>query len=103
MRHTPPGTVIRVSSDAARLTVEDSGPGVPDEAMTQLFEKFYRVPGRRSSRSGTGIGLSVARGMAEAMGGQISARRSELGGLAIDLQLKPARIPAELVASAAAS
>jgi two-component system sensor histidine kinase KdpD len=103
VRHTPAGTVIRISSDAARLTVEDSGPGVPQEAMAQLFEKFYRVPGRRSSRSGTGIGLSVARGMAEAMGGQVSARRSELGGLAIDLQLRTARIPSELVSSATAA
>ena len=63
---------------------------MPDETLEQLFEKFYRVPGKRSSRSGTGIGLAVARGLLEAMGGTILARRSELGGLALDIELRPA-------------
>jgi len=106
VRHTPPGTRIRVSSHetapgakAGRevvLTVEDSGPGVPERTYERLFEKFYRVPGRRASRSGTGIGLAVAHGLIEAMGGRISARHSELGGLAIDIVLRPARVPADL-------
>jgi two-component system sensor histidine kinase KdpD len=59
-----------------------------------LFEKFYRVPGRdRGSRSGTGIGLAVVRGLTEAMGGRVHARQSGLGGVAIDLDLPAARIP----------
>jgi two-component system sensor histidine kinase KdpD len=101
-RHTAPGTSIRISATAherVRLTVDDSGEGVPQTSLEQLFQKFYRVPGRRPSRSGTGIGLSVARGLVEAMGGSISARRSDLGGLAIDIDLQPARVPAELVGS----
>jgi K+-sensing histidine kinase KdpD len=81
--------------------VEDSGPGVPDQAYERLFEKFYRVPGRRSSRSGTGIGLAVARGLVEAMGGAIRARRSQLGGLALDVELVAADIPAELATDTA--
>jgi two-component system sensor histidine kinase KdpD len=80
-----------------RLTLEDGGPGVPPEALSRLFDKFYRVPGApRGSRTGTGIGLAVVRGLVEAMGGSVSARRSELGGLAVDLDLPAAELPASL-------
>jgi two-component system sensor histidine kinase KdpD len=100
LRHTPPGTRLRVSTDVvdrlARLTVDDAGPGVPDELLPRLFEKFYRVPGSRASRHGTGIGLAVVQGLVEAMGGHVAARRSELGGLAIDIDLPLAQVPAEL-------
>jgi two-component system sensor histidine kinase KdpD len=103
LRHTAAGTVIRVSSGRAdgraRLTVEDSGTGVPDDALGRLFQKFYRVPGSRGSRHGTGIGLAVVDGLVRAMGGTVTARRSDLGGLAIDIDLAIAEIPAELVAT----
>jgi two-component system, OmpR family, sensor histidine kinase KdpD len=103
VKHTPSGTLIRISAQRPadgmiRLTVEDSGPGVPADAIPMLFDKFYRVPGRDSgSRSGTGIGLAVVRGLVEAMGGHVSARQSDLGGLAIDLDLPTAPTPAEAV------
>src|SRR4051794_12840445 len=101
VRHTPIGTTIPLASGSPNaervlLTIEDSGPGVPEHALAHLFDKFYRVPERRSSRTGTGIGLAVARGLIEQMGGEIRARRSELGGLAIDIELRGARVPAEL-------
>ena len=77
-----------VSPSRIRVTVEDGGPGVPPEALPRLFEKFYRVPRRgEGSRRGTGIGLSVVRGLMEAMDGRVEARTSSLGGLAIDLDL----------------
>lgn len=96
LKYTPPGTRVRVQTHEdepgwVRLTVDDAGPGVPDDALPKLFEKFYRVPGRSGgSRSGTGIGLAVVRGLVEAMGGRVAARRGELGGLAIDLDLPAA-------------
>lgn len=99
IKYTPPGTLIRVlgadSDDGfARLTIEDGGPGVPDEAIGRIFEKFYRVPGGvRSSRSGTGIGLAVVEGLVSAMDGRVAARRSDLGGLAIDIDLPLAAVP----------
>jgi signal transduction histidine kinase len=75
---------------------------VPDEALPRLFDKFYRVPGApKGSRSGTGIGLAVVRGLVEAMGGRAAARRSDLGGLAIDLDLPAARAHASAAAPAA--
>ncbi len=102
VKYTSPGTTIRVTATPLddgpliRLTIEDGGPGVPDEVLGRLFEKFYRVPGPgRPSRSGTGIGLAVVRGLVEAMGGRATARRSALGGLAIDLDLPPAPLPDE--------
>jgi two-component system sensor histidine kinase KdpD len=99
LKYTPPGALIRlrardVGPDRVRLTVEDDGPGVPDELVPRLFEKFYRVPrGRRPSREGTGIGLAVARGLVEATGGTVTARRSELGGLAVDLEFPARSLP----------
>jgi two-component system sensor histidine kinase KdpD len=99
VKHTPPGTPIQIGAHElagepyVRLTIEDGGPGVPAELLPRIFEKFYRVPGQtRTSRSGTGIGLAVAQGLVEAMGGRVAARRSELGGLAIDLDLPTAPV-----------
>jgi two-component system sensor histidine kinase KdpD len=94
-----PGVPIRVSASVTtdrrvRVTIEDGGGGVPAEYLPRLFEKFYRVPRKgEGSRRGTGIGLAVVRGLIDAMGGQVSARRSSLGGLAVefDLPIAPER------------
>ncbi len=94
--HSRPDAAVRVcatSGDAVsiRLTVEDGGPGVPAAALPTLFDRFARVARpREGSRRGLGIGLSVVRGLVEAMGGSVSARASELGGLAIDVHLQAA-------------
>lgn len=91
-RHVPPDASLKVSAeregDLVRLRVEDAGPGVPPDAMAHLFEKFYRVPTRRDpARQGTGLGLAMVKGLAEAMGGSVAASRSAMGGLAIDVWL----------------
>lgn len=92
-RYTPATAVVRITAaqrgaSHVTITVEDGGPGVPPEAMARLFDKFYRVPRvGEGARRGTGIGLTVVRGLAEAMGATIDARRSALGGLAFDLVL----------------
>jgi two-component system sensor histidine kinase KdpD len=99
-KYTPPGTRVRVGArlvpdkQLVRITVEDAGPGAPDTALPHLFEKFYQVPGRSAgSRSGTGVGMAVVRGLTEALGGRVAARRSELGGLAVDVDVPTARPP----------
>ncbi len=100
VKYAPADAPIAVSATIAgsmvRVTVEDGGPGVPRSALSHLFDKFYRVPQRADgSRPGTGIGLAVVRGLTEAMGGTVTARRSALGGLAIDIEL-PAAPPLTL-------
>jgi two-component system sensor histidine kinase KdpD len=106
IKYTVPGTRIRlhatdIGDGFVRLTIEDGGAGVPDEALGRLFEKFYRVPGAlKSSRAGTGIGLAVVEGFVAAMGGRVAARRGELGGLAVDIDLPRAPVPEHVFAGA---
>lgn len=107
LKFTNPGSVIRVRAAAAdettvRLVVEDNGDGVPDALLGKLFEKFYRAPSNGlRGRPGTGIGLAVVRGLVEAMGGAVEASRSELGGLAVQVRLRRALVPAELASAPA--
>jgi two-component system sensor histidine kinase KdpD len=94
------GASIRIAAaadgDRVRLVIEDGGPGVPPEAVEHLFEKFYRVPGReRRGTRGVGLGLAVSRGLVEAMGGQVTAAGSPMGGLMITIWLPAAEPPPE--------
>jgi two-component system sensor histidine kinase KdpD len=103
VRHTPPGTPLRVvgtetAAGTVRLRVEDGGPGVPRAALEHVFDKFYRAPSSAArSRPGSGLGLAVVRGFVEAMGGTVTAGTGDLGGLAIDVELRavPGVRPAE--------
>jgi len=100
-RYAPPPAVVRIAAsmeaDRVRVTVEDGGPGVPEDALPRLFEKFFRVASREdATRRGTGVGLAVVRGLATAMGARVDARPSALGGLAVDVDLVVARLPSEL-------
>lgn len=96
-----PDAVTRVSADAGvgahgrvRIRVEDAGLGVPAASLPRLFDKFYRVPREgEGARRGLGIGLGVVKGLAEAMGGKVTASASELGGLAVDVFLDRAPEP----------
>ena len=70
------GTVtVRVSRDRDRalVTVTDTGVGLPSEAFDRVFERFYRVPGRTTASAGTGVGLTIARALVRAHGGDLTA------------------------------
>jgi two-component system sensor histidine kinase KdpD len=71
---------------SAKIEVIDHGPGVPREQHETLFEPFQRRDDR-SSAGGVGLGLSVARGFAEAMGGALAADKTPGGGLTMRLRL----------------
>ncbi len=74
IKYTPPGTPIRIevrrADNAIEFAVIDQGPGIPRAKQSRLFEKFYRV-NERSSAPGTGIGLTISKGLVEAHGGRI--------------------------------
>jgi two-component system sensor histidine kinase BaeS len=91
-RYVVPGGTVRISlsvgAGTAELLVEDSGPGVAPGQLERLFERFYRgEAGRSRSGGGSGLGLSICRSIAEAHGGQIGAKPSALGGLAVRVTL----------------
>jgi two-component system, OmpR family, sensor kinase len=74
----------------AVLAVEDDGPGIPPEETGQLFERFYRLGGARSS--GSGLGLAIARELAELMGGTLELEsRPGATSFALALPAVPAR------------
>ena len=100
--HTPPTATIMLSAGADEtaheiwMAVADSGPGLRADQQGQLFDKFFRGdPGRAG---GLGLGLSIARGFAEAHGGRVEAGNQPAGGsrFAIFLPLeRPASVPPE--------
>ena len=92
LRYTDsPGAVkIDVSKQGGTVfvTVQDSSPGVPDEALDRLFERFFRAdPSRTRARGGSGIGLALVQKIVTAHRGTIRARHSELGGVRVEVEL----------------
>jgi signal transduction histidine kinase len=74
LRHTPPGTHVRASTETrdgqALIIVEDDGPGIPSELQQRIFERFVR--GGRDGGRGSGLGLAIVRAVAESHGGTVS-------------------------------
>ena len=83
----PPELHAVLDGGTVRLEVADHGPGVPDELKERIFEPFERAGDRRP---GVGLGLAVARGFAEAMGGRIGAFDTPGGGLTVRVTLPAA-------------
>ena len=90
LRHTPSdGSVaVRVEQRSTDLVfhVEDSGEGLPDDAPTRMFERFWRADRARSG-SGAGLGLAIARGLVEAHGGRIWAENRPQGGACVSFTI----------------
>ena len=91
-RYTDRGGKVRIAArrdgGKVRVDFEDSAPGVPGDALPQLFERFYRVDASRArANGGTGLGLAICRSIAEAHEGEINAAPSPLGGLRVSLSL----------------
>src|SRR6266436_4373797 len=80
--HTAPRTPIslkvRQQANQLEFEVSDGGPGILEESLPRVFEKFYRAPNAKAG--GTGLGLSLAKGFVEAQGGQVEARNAPKGG-----------------------
>jgi two-component system sensor histidine kinase BaeS len=69
------------------LSFEDSGPGVPQDALAHLFERLYRVDRSRTrAHGGSGLGLSICKSFVNALGGEIRAAKGNSGGLRIEVE-----------------
>jgi signal transduction histidine kinase len=71
-----------------RLRVEDTGPGIPQEHLPLVFDRFYKIDQARPSGSaGSGLGLSIVKAIVERHGGRVSASTSSTGGARFDVVL----------------
>ncbi len=97
LRFTPAGGTISLvarGDDDGHVVIEvsDTGPGVPEDAMTHIFDRFWQAS--RHDRTGAGLGLAIVRGIAEAHGGVVDLVRRDGGGATFRLRLRAAPEPA---------
>ena len=89
LRHTPDGgqvsLVAEPSPGGVRITVRDTGPGIPDEHLPLIFDRFYKVDASRRAAGGSGLGLSIVKTIVERHGGTIAARND--GGAVFEIAL----------------
>jgi len=91
VNYSPDGADLRVTSGIDGhtfvMTVADSGPGIPPEDLTRVFERFYRVDKSRSRPGGTGLGLAIVKHLVELHGGEARAENSPQGGAVFTITL----------------
>lgn len=90
LAHTTAGTAIELAAartgDNVTITVRDHGPGIPDEHLDHVFERFYRAdPARNRDTGGSGLGLSIVKAIVEAHGGTVTATSDD--GAAFTIRL----------------
>ncbi len=95
LRHTPEGGTVMLSArelgDHVELAIQDSGPGLKEEALGRIFERFYRAdPSRQREDGGSGLGLAIAKSIVQAHGGQLSAESEPEQGLRVAIRLPAA-------------
>jgi len=83
VKYTPAGGAVTVGAAVyelfCRVRVADTGPGVPEEERSKIFRRFYRAPGTRE-QEGVGVGLYLAREIAQGQGGYLKVDPAEGGG-----------------------
>jgi two-component system sensor histidine kinase MprB len=103
---SPPGGTVTVSLHEGALQVSDQGPGIADEDLPHIFERFYRSPEARTM-PGSGLGLAIVRQVAENHGGRVAAARAPGGGALLGVWLPgvagPTSVPDQAAAAVSAS
>ena len=91
MNYSPEQADIRLQASRRDgnivITVADSGPGIPPDDLTRVFERFYRVDKSRSRPGGTGLGLAIVKHLAELHGGKAAAENAPSGGAVFTITL----------------
>ncbi|WP_329395722.1 HAMP domain-containing sensor histidine kinase [Streptomyces melanogenes] len=89
LRHGRPPVVVSVRAENARavVTVTDHGPGIPEDALPQVFERFYKADAARTRSEGSGLGLAIAYENAVLHGGTLTAANTPDGGAVFTLTL----------------
>ncbi|WP_202304659.1 envelope stress sensor histidine kinase BaeS [Dryocola clanedunensis] len=92
LRYTDAGGQLLISGEVSQqrfvMTFSDSAPGVNDEQLNMLFDRFYRTEGSRNRASGgSGLGLSICQNIVTAHGGTLAAGHSPFGGVSITVEL----------------
>jgi two-component system OmpR family sensor kinase len=90
VRHTPEGSPIEVAAHvgagSARVEVRDHGPGLGDDALAHVFDRFWQADGARAGR-GAGLGLAIVAGIAAEHGGTVSVANAPDGGAVFTMRL----------------
>lgn len=91
VNYSPEGAEVRLGAAQQNgtytITVADSGPGIPSEDLTRVFERFYRVDKSRSRPGGTGLGLAIVKHLVELHGGEAVAENRPEGGAVFTITL----------------
>ena len=93
VRYTDPGTAVRVAlhpeenGSEVAIVVEDSGPGVPEAHLENIFHPFFRVQGNAGTHEGVGLGLAIATRAIHLHQGSISALNRKPNGLRVEIRL----------------
>jgi signal transduction histidine kinase len=93
IRHSPPGEAVEAAVERieaeVRIAVRDRGPGIPGDQFPRLFERFYQAFGAERP-TGSGLGLSIAQGVAKLHKGRIEVANRPGGGYAFEVMLPQA-------------
>ncbi len=101
-KYAPPGTCIDISAhmddEVLNIAIADRGPGIPAGDEQRIFEKFFRAGSPKHRPGGSGLGLTIAKGIVEAHGGRIEARNRPGGGTIVTVSLPVRQHVGETVA-----
>ncbi|MEV5506246.1 sensor histidine kinase [Streptomyces orinoci] len=91
VKFSPPGGEVEVRLAGGELTVRDHGPGIPDDELPHVFDRFWRSPSARSL-PGSGLGLSIVARTVHRAGGEVTLRPAEGGGTVASVRLPGAAV-----------